>query len=83
MHENFVEIVYGYESKVDKEYWLSTVAKEVPWILKPETLRSYAWEMMHKENIDDREMDGLDYSYQARWSTMIKEWWLKMDTLNI
>lgn len=47
MHENFIDIVFGVQSKVDKEIWLETVSSEVPWILKPETMRVYAYELMH------------------------------------
>lgn len=37
----YVEVIYGNDSKVDKDVWIKRVAENAPWILKPETMRTY------------------------------------------
>ena len=71
MQEYFIDTVYGLESKIDKEPWLELVSTKVPWILKPETMRKYLYDMMHKEKVEDREYDEPDYPINKRWSNLI------------
>lgn len=71
MHENFVDKIYGFESRLDREIWIEKVAKQVPWILKPETMRLYAYELLQKENPKDQIFDKPDYSLTPRWFNML------------
>lgn len=66
MHENFIDTIYGQQSKVDREPWLEEVALQVPWILKPETMRLYAYELLQKPK-DEQVFEEPEFPRTKRW----------------
>lgn len=50
------------------------MSKQVPWILKPETMRVYTYQLLHKEKKEDREFDAPEFKVVKRWSTLLKQW---------
>ena len=48
MFSNFIDKIFGEtgEYKREKEKWIKDVARVVPWILKPENMRLYAYELI-------------------------------------
>lgn len=67
MHENFIDLIFGIKSKVEKDIWLDIVSKEVKWILKPETMRQYAYDLLHMPKESERVYEAPDYKYRNRW----------------
>lgn len=71
MHENFVDTIFGNDSKIDRQPWIDHVAIEVPWILKPETMVLYAYELLHRPENKDKVFDPPDYKVAKRWMTIL------------
>ena len=75
MHENFLDIMFGDASKIDKNKWLENVSSkssETKWILKPELMRQYAWDLLHLKDKKDRIAEAPENKYVKRWVTILK-----------
>ena len=58
MFENYLDEIFGEESKVDKERWIELVSTKLQWILKPETMRSYIYcDVLNNPDADKRSSD--------------------------
>ena len=55
LFEKYIGTIFGYESKMNKEPWLEKISTEAQWCLKPETMRSYVWQLMQNMTDDDKQ----------------------------
>ena len=74
MHENFLEEMFGDYAKVEKNKWLENVSSKsstTKWIIKPELMRQYAWDILHLKDKKDRIADAPDHKFTKRWVTKL------------
>lgn len=49
MYQNYLDKMFGDESKMPKEDWIKKAcSKECKWLINPEEVRKVAWELLQK-----------------------------------
>ena len=46
MWDKYLDSMYGLESKISKDEWFEKMKRLAPWVLKPETMRIFAGDLI-------------------------------------
>jgi len=60
MWDNLLDKVYAGQSKVSKEEWFEKLAKVTPWVLKPENMRIYTYDLLKELENKAFDLDEID-----------------------